>query len=259
MGAVFAREAGQGKAVVLLHGLFGSGGNLGALSRALREHYRVFSLDLPGHGASAVPNAFDLPGMAASVAGWMDEQGIEAACFIGHSLGGKVAMEVALATPARVAALVVVDIAPVDYPPGHDDVFAGLFAVDAAQCTSRAQAQSLLAKHVGDPGVVQFLLSDLRRDAGGVFRWRLALQALYAAYPALSRAPAGGRSYTGPVLYIKGGDSGYLKESQRPAIAALFPGAQVRVLPGTGHWLHVEKPDVFNGIVQRFLAARYPV
>ncbi|NND67412.1 MAG: alpha/beta fold hydrolase [Halioglobus sp.] len=253
MGKVFAREAGVGQPVVLLHGLFGSGGNLGALSRALREHYRVFSVDLPGHGASAVPSPFDLAGMAASVIRWMDEQDIDKASFVGHSLGGKVAMEVALTAPGRVAALVVADIAPVDYPPGHDGVFAGLFAVDAADCTDRAQAQALLAEHVDDPSVVQFLLSDLRRDNQGILRWRLALQAIHMAYPQLSRAPAGGRSYTGPVLFIKGGNSSYLQESQRPAIEALFPAAQVRVLPDTGHWLHVEKPDAFNGVVQRFL------
>lgn len=256
MSEVFAKAAGEGRPVVLLHGLFGAGGNLGALSRALREQFRVYSLDLPGHGGSAVPTPFNLPGMAASLTGWMDEQGIDAAGFVGHSLGGKVAMEVALSAPGRVAALVVADIAPVHYPPGHDDVFAALFAVDAAQCRQREEAQLLLAQHVSDPGVVQFLLSDLRRDAAGVLRWRLALQALHAAYPELARAPAGGRSYAGPVLFIKGGESNYLKDSQRPVIEALFPAAQVRVLPGTGHWLHVEKPEVFNGIVQRFLAAQ---
>ena len=256
MVAIAAREAGEGEPVVLLHGLFGSGGNLGALARALRDHYRVFSVDLPGHGASGVPASFDLPGMASSVAAWLDEQGLETARFVGHSLGGKVAMELALAAPARVAALVVADIAPVAYPAGHDDVFAGLFAVAAAGCTRREDAQALLEEHVAEPGVVQFLLSDLRRDEGGQLRWRLALNALHAAYPALARAPAAGRSYPGPVLFIKGGDSRYLSESQRPVIEALFPAAKVRVVPGTGHWLHVEKPEVFNGIVRRFLDAQ---
>ena len=192
MVAIAAREAGEGEPVVLLHGLFGSGGNLGALARALRDHYRVFSVDLPGHGASGVPASFDLPGMASSVAAWVD-----------------------------------------------DDVFAGLFAVAAAGCTRREDAQALLEEHVAEPGVVQFLLSDLRRDEGGQLRWRLALNALHAAYPALARAPAAGRSYPGPVLFIKGGDSRYLSESQRPVIEALFPAAKVRVVPGTGHWLHV--------------------
>ncbi len=253
MAGVSAREAGAGEPVVLLHGLFGSGGNLGALARALRDAYRVCSLDLPGHGDSAVPAPFDLPGMAAAIIGWLDEQGIDSASFVGHSLGGKVAMELALAAPARVRALVVADIAPVDYPPGHDAVFAGLFAVAKAQCTTRQDAQAVLARHVAEPSVVQFLLSDLRRDDAGVLRWRFALDALHAAYRDLSRAPAGGRSYPGPVLFVKGGDSEYLRESQRPTIEELFPAATVRVVPDTGHWLHVEKPDVFNGIVRRFL------
>ncbi len=256
MGGVFAREAGEGEPVVLLHGLFGSGGNLGALSRALRDHYRVFSVDLPGHGASPVPEPFDLAGMAASLTAWLDEQGIETARFVGHSLGGKVAMELALSAPDRASALVIADIAPVDYPPGHDGVFAGLFAVAEAGCTSREQAHALLSEHVAEPGVVEFLLSDLRRDEAGVLRWRLALNDLHAAYPDLARAPAGGRSYPGPVLFIKGGDSNYLRESQRPVIEALFPAASVRVIPDTGHWLHVEKPDVFNSIVRRFLDAQ---
>jgi esterase len=153
-----------------------------------------------------------------------------------------------------VESLVVADIAPVEYPAHHDDVFAALAAVVCGQCGSREDAARLMASHLAEDSVIQFLLANLQRDQGGSFGWRFDLAGIKAAYPALRAAPEAGQSYAGPVLFIKGGKSDYIQKQYRPAINSFFPTATVKVMPDCGHWLHAEKPQLFNGIVGRFLA-----
>jgi len=247
------RATGAGPPAILLHGLFGSGANLGALARSLQDAYRVFSPDLPNHGRSAWLHEPDLPGMAAALRGWMDAEGLARVHLVGHSLGGKVAMQCALDEPARVAALVVADIAPVAYAARHDEVFAALAAVADGHCEDRAAAAGLMASYLGDEQVIGFLLASLQRTARGFMDWRFDLRGIRSAYPALLAAPGAGSSYPGPTLFIKGGESDYILEDHRSAIAALFPAATVKVVAGCGHWLHAEKPELFSSIVRRFL------
>ena len=163
-------------------------------------------------------------------------------------------MQLALHNPGKVESLVVADIAPVRYPALHDSVFAALAAVVDGQCNSREEAAQLMAAHIADNAVIQFLLASLRRDTRGQFTWRFDLPGIKAAYPALRAAPEKDPPYTGPVLFIKGGDSDYIKEQHRSAISTFFPGATMKVMPDCGHWLHVQKPQLFNRIVGRFLA-----
>ncbi|MCB1705894.1 MAG: alpha/beta fold hydrolase [Halioglobus sp.] len=252
---LYVRRAGEGEAVILLHGLFGAGANLGGVARALQAQYTVYSVDLPGHGRSAWLARPSLPAMAASVLGWMDDQGIAQAHFLGHSLGGKVAMELALQRPQRVLSLAVADIAPVVYAGRHSAVFAALDAVAATPCHSREEAAARMAALLEEDGVIQFLLSSLERDQQGGYRWRFDLAGLRDGYAALLDAPASGRCYQGPVLFIKGGASDYIQDQYWPAILALFPAATAKVMPGCGHWLHAEKPALFASIVSRFLAS----
>jgi esterase len=251
---VYAKRAGEGPGVVLLHGLFGSGANQGALSRSLRNAFTVFSLDLPAHGRSDRLVNLDLCRMADSLNRWMEEEGLSHAHVVGHSLGGKVAMQLALQFPEKVESLVVADIAPVQYAAHHDEVFAALAAVADGQCGSREEAVQLMARHIEEDAVIQFLLASLQRDSRGNFAWRFDLEGIKAAYPALRAAPESGRSYAGPVLFIRGGDSDYVQEQHKSAITSFFPTATVKVMPDCGHWLHAEKPQLFNGLVGRFLA-----
>jgi esterase len=236
--------------------LFGSGNNLGALARSLQDRYAVHSLDLPNHGRSDWADCADLPAMAEAVGDWMHHHGVPRAGFVGHSLGGKVAMQLALKYPERVSALVVADIAPVEYPAHHDQVFAALEAVDAAACESREAAAALMAAHLEEKDVIQFLLTSLQRDSDGTFRWRFNLRGLQENYSALRSAPTAASVYRGPVLFIKGGESSYITSAHRGRILSLFPAAEVRIMPGCGHWLHAQHPVLFNGIVGRFLDAQ---
>ncbi len=248
---------GEGKPVILLHGLFGSGGNLGALARALSADYAVYSLDLPNHGRSDWMTGADLAGLASALRGWMAQQKISRAAIAGHSLGGKVAMELALAQPDAVASLLVADIAPVTYPPHHDAVFAALEAVVEGGCRSRSEAGEVMASYLQEEGVIQFLLMSLKRDESGRYSWRFNLQGIREDYTAVRAAPDPGEAYTGPVMFVKGGDSDYILPQHREAVLSLFPAAQMKVMPGCGHWLHAEQPELFNGIVKRFLSSSY--
>ena len=250
-------RSGAGPPVVLLHGLFGAGGNLGALARALQDRFEVCSVDLPNHGRSEWSPQTDLAGMALHLLEWMDDEALNAAAIVGHSLGGKVAMQLALEQPARVSALVVADIAPVAYPPQHDAVFAALQAVASAQCRSRKDAAELMHEYLEEPEVIQFLLTSLQRDAEGIYRWRFNLDGLRTGYHALRSAPVFGQAYDGPTLFIKGGESGYIQEQHRALILDMFPLARVKVMPDCGHWLHAQQPRLFNGIVNRFLQAQF--
>lgn len=252
---IHSTAAGSGPDIILIHGLFGMGSNLGALARALQDRYRVHSVDLPNHGRSGWVVATDIPDMAGALLHWMDEQQLETVALVGHSLGGKVAMELALRNPHRVRALVVADIAPVAYGASHEAEFAALNAVNQVQCRSRAQAGEIMSAYVEAYMVVQFLLKNLVRGDDGCYQWRFNLAGITATYEAMRAAIAPGDPYTGPVLFIKGGDSNYLQAKHRERILDLFPGATVKVIPDCGHWLHAQQPRLFNGLVGRFVDA----
>ncbi|MFT6286358.1 MAG: esterase [Halieaceae bacterium] len=245
---------GQGSDVLLLHGLFGMGSNLGSLARALQDEYRVHTIDLPNHGRSQWLLEAGITALANAIAQWMDECGVSSAALVGHSLGGKVAMQLALSQPARVNALVVADIAPVDYPSRHNEVFAALLAVAGAGCRSRAEAGKLMASYLQDEGTIQFLLMSLRKDENGTYNWRFNLAGLEDNYAAVREAPAANGCYDQRVLFVKGADSDYILPEHEQPIRALFPQSQVRVMADCGHWLHAQQPRLFNSIVKGFLA-----
>lgn len=249
-------RSGKGPTLIILHGLFGSWENWRAQIKRLAEHYDTLAVDLRNHGGSPHEEAIDYPLMAADVVELMDRLGIEQAMLLGHSMGGKVAMQLALDHPQRVQKLIVADIAPVAYPRHHDEVFKGLFSVPLDRIRSRTEADAWLAKQIKDQGVRAFLLKNLVRSREGQFGWKMNLDALYAAYDRISAAPSGEGPYTGPVLFIKGGRSDYLKAEYAERIRALFPHASFKVIEGAGHWLHAEKPTAFNRLVENFLAAR---
>ncbi|WP_421275843.1 alpha/beta fold hydrolase [Aeromonas veronii] len=248
------KEQGQGPAVILIHGLFGSLDNLGLLARALCEQYRVISVDLRNHGASFHSSEMSYPAQAADILALMDHLELDQAAIVGHSMGGKVGMQVTKLAPARVSRLVVADMAPVAYPHSrHQNVFAGLNATLAAQPHSRSDAERILAEHIEIAGVRQFLLKSFARGEHG-WGWRFNVPALEENYANIMGWPADEHRFEGPVLFIKGGDSDYMQPQYSETTLAQFPAAKVRVIAGTGHWLHAEKPALFNKLVVDFLS-----
>jgi esterase len=249
---------GEGPAVLLLHGLFGSAANLGMVARGLADQFSVYSLDLPNHGKSPRRDVMHYPAMAADVAAFIEGMKLAPCRVLGHSMGGKVAMQLALERPDLVDRLVVADIAPVQYPPHHDAVLAGIDAVAEAVPTDRRSADAVLSEHVMEPGVRAFLLKSWQKDADGRWGWLINREAIKANYHFLgepNRPPAPGGQFTGPVLFIAGSESDYVKPEHRDTVVELFPNAEVKFIQGTGHWLHAEKPAAFNKLAARFLGA----
>lgn len=239
--------------VILLHGLFGSLENLGVVARALSDNWQVHSLDLRNHGRSPHVDSMSYPEMAEDVRSYLDQNGIARAVLIGHSMGGKTAMQLALDAPDRVARLIVADIAPVDYPAHHDAILKGLNAVDTASLNSRSEADRALRPFIEEAPVRQFLLKNLTKTDQGGFTWRLNLDAIEKCYDGILAGQESGQAYQGPMLLIKGGQSDYIQDQHRDKIARLFPNTVLRIIPGTGHWLHAEKPALFTTLCERFL------
>jgi len=247
-------ESGQGPAVVLLHGLFGSGRTLGAVQRRLAaEGFRAVSLDLRNHGSSGHDARMDYAAMAGDVAETLASLGAALgagpAAVLGHSMGGKVAMMLAMMRPELVRRLVVADIAPLAYPPHFWTYTAAMLAVPAG--ASRAEADASLVGVVPEDAVRGFLMQN--RVPGG---WRFGLAEIAAALPAIVGWDAGpGGRYGGPVLVVEGGRSDYVGEAGRAAFLAAFADVRFAVLAGAGHWLHAEDPVGFGDAVVGFLRA----
>lgn len=246
------KVAGEGAPLILLHGLFGSSENVGAIARLLSANFKVYSVDLPNHGRSSHRDGAGLEHMAHAVWQWLEEVGISNPVIVGHSLGGKVAMEIALTHPQQLAGLVIIDIAPVAYPPRHQDVFAGLNAVDPMALSSRADAEKLMAPYVQEAAVRSFLLKNLVKVDRG-FSWRMYLDDIQREYPNLINENRAGAVFHAPVLFLKGGASDYIRADHHQAITRRFPAAQFKVIANAGHWLHAEKPELTVTLIRKFL------
>lgn len=222
------------------------------LRRDLQKDFQVLSIDLPDHGRSQFSQGFSFQHYARHIAELMDELAIAQAHVVGHSLGGKIAMTLALAYPNKVSKLVLADIAPVAYPPRHQSVFAGLNAVDLTHIKDRNQAKEAMSEYIEEEGVRQFLLKSLYQGDNG-WHWRFNMAVLQRDYALLCAAIESTQRFDKPVLFIKGGLSEYLLPQHKAHIDSLFPRAQAKIIQGTGHWLHAEKPAIFNRLVRDFL------
>jgi len=253
---LFHREyGGEGngqKALTILHGLLGSLDNWHTLSRRLGEQYRVFALDQRNHGQSPYSDEMSYPAMAADLAEFLDNHHLSPTALVGHSMGGKTAMEYSLRYPSRTAALVIVDIAPRSYPPYHEYIFEALFSLDLTSFKSRTEIDQALAGKISGPATRQFVMKNLKRNEDNSFRWKIHLEALHKNIDELNREIVSETPYPGPTLFIKGVRSDYILESDQADIRRMFPKAVVKSLD-TGHWVHAESPDGFYSLVVDFL------
>ncbi len=248
------RATGSGPPLVLLHGLFGSGANWQGLVRRMEGRFRLHALDLRNHGSSPWSDAMDYPSMAEDVAAFIVRE-IGAPCVVlGHSMGGKTAMALALAHADLVSALVVADIAPVAYPQ-HDyrPIIAALQSLDTGSITDRASAEHALAARIPDDRLRGFLLTNLVREVE-VWRWRLNLVALAEHHDRLTGWPDLEAIYAGRVLFLAGARSSYVDPAGQVEARRFFPQAQFRSIEAAGHWLHIEQPGAFVEQVSVFLA-----
>ncbi|MBX6375394.1 MAG: alpha/beta fold hydrolase [Acetobacteraceae bacterium] len=250
-------EMGEGPPVALLHGLFGAAQNFGRVQRALAASgHRVLALDMRNHGASPHAAGMDYPTMAADVAETLEAAGALPAAVLGHSMGGKAAMALALTRPEAVARLIVADVSPVRYPPRLRGYVAAMRAVPLRSDLTRREADAALASAVPDAVVRGFLLQNLRFETDPP-HWRLGLAEIAAAMPEIEGFDGmpEGAHYDGPVLVLAGEHSDYVLPEYHARFRALFPAVEFATVPKAGHWLHSENPAGFLALVERFLAA----
>jgi pimeloyl-ACP methyl ester carboxylesterase len=267
------RQVGDaGPRVVFVHGLFGQGKNWTTIARGLSDRHRVTLLDLPNHGHSPWTDRVDYLDMAELVATELEHLG-EPVTLVGHSMGGKVAMQLALRRPELLRALVVVDVAPVSYPPtgGRTDdpdeeaspfaaYIEAMRAMDLDAVQTRDDADAALRTAVPSRMVRSFLLQSLVREGPGTdggWRWRLNLELLERDLGELRGFPdpPPGASFDGPVLWIAGANSAYVLPGDRPHMDALFPSTRLVRVKNAGHWVHSEQPEIFLETLRRFLDA----
>jgi pimeloyl-ACP methyl ester carboxylesterase len=260
--ALNARDlGGAGHApLVLLHGLLGSSRNWQTAGASLAEvagGRHVHALDLRNHGKSPWSDTMTYEAMVADVLAWLDARGLGAADFMGHSMGGKVAMALACRHPGRVRRLVVVDIAPRDYlSHGHRAEFAAMNELRLETLQSRGEAEMKMEGRVPDWGMRKFLTTNLERGEDGAWRWAVNLPVLTAALPEVERNPlSAGERHPGPTLFVRGGRSRYVREEDLAGIAAFFPSARVETITAAGHNPHMETRAEFCATVGTFLAA----
>jgi pimeloyl-ACP methyl ester carboxylesterase len=248
-----AIQAGEGPPVVLMHGLFGSARNFGFVQRALTPRFRVIAMDLRNHGNS--PHAPDMryATMAGDVRETLEALGVGPSAVIGHSMGGKTAMALALLYPEAIARVMVCDIAPVVYQHGNTDVARAMEAIPLSPGLTRKEADAALVSVQPKPDVRAFLLQNLR--FGPEPAWRIGLAEIAGAVPDLEGWEAQAARYDGPSLFVTGADSDYVLPEHRPGIRALFPSARFVAVKNAGHWLHADNPAGFLSVAEGFLAA----
>lgn len=238
--------------LVLLHGLFGSSENWVSRAKAMAAERLVISIDLRNHGASPHHDNMNYAAMTSDLSETLNASGHAEVLLLGHSMGGKVAMQFACQFPERVKKLIVVDIAPRPYASTHQQILDAMSRIDLSQLTRRSDADSTLAAAEPDPATRSFLLKNLSRSGQG-YQWQLNLPALNTHYGKLLEAPTLQQPYGGETLFIKGKNSDYLQNKDSQLVHQWFPRASLKVIDGAGHWPHASKPAVFDHIVSRFL------
>ena len=245
-------RSGSGPPMIILHGLFGSSTNWKSIAQCLTKSYTVDRVDLRNHGASPWHDTMNYLAMADDVKQFIEQHQLEHPIVLGHSMGGKVAMVLAVRYPALVKSLIVVDIAPVTTDTRHASVVRALGNLNLLAVRGRRDAEVVLSYDVPDAGLRQFLLQNLiRRETG--YAWRINLRALADNMTMLADFPVLTGCYSGPTLFVRGGDSNYVEIKHEPVIQQMFPTSVIRTIAGAGHWLHAQKPREFLHELERFL------
>jgi esterase len=259
---LFFREAGQGTPLIILHGLFGSSDNWYSLSKVFAAKYRVFTIDQRNHGQSPHSDEHDYKLLTEDLEEFIDEHKLEKPIILGHSMGGKTAMNFAIKDPSKTGKLIVVDIMPKPYPLHHDHILLGMKSLNLTNLKSRSEAEDILSKQIPNVDERQFIMKNLARapsrsatgqgDEQPHFEWKINLASLDANIGKMGEGLQYEGQYTGPTLFIRGAKSGYYKPGDEATVSKYFPTAKWLVLD-TGHWVQAEKPQEFADVVLSWL------
>lgn len=250
---LFSKILGEGKPLLILHGVFGSGDNWGTLGRKWSETYEVHLLDARNHGHSQHSDEFNYEAMADDLLEYMGDKNLAKAHILGHSMGGKVAMLFAVYHPEKVEKLIVADIAPKAYKPHHQEILAALQGLDLPNLQTRAEAEDAFA--ITEPGTRQFLLKSLFWKEKGKLAWRFNLPIIAEKISEVGEALPPPAIFYGQTLFVRGAKSRYILDADLENIEAHFPEMQLKTIQDAGHWLHAEKPTAFFETVNEFLSS----
>jgi esterase len=249
---LYYRQAGQGKPLIILHGLFGSSDNWMTLTKTYSQHYSVYLLDQRNHGRSPWNEEWNYQAMAEDLHEFIQTHQLWQPALIGHSMGGKTAMFYAQQYE-NLSALVVVDIAPRQYHMEYDDYLTGMMAMPLADLNNRKDAEDFLSHHVSDPDVLQFLLKNLYRNEKGQFAWRHNLEIIARHIQNVGQALPADKPVRKPALFIRGEKSNYVRDKDWPETQQLFPLATLETIADASHWVQAEKPAEFLQLSLSFL------
>jgi esterase len=246
------QSLGQGQPLILLHGLFGSADNWGSIAKHFADTHQVICVDMRNHGRSPHHDSQNYSDMAEDLIELCDALNLDNIDLLGHSLGGKVAMQFATQYPERMDKLIVVDIAIRAYADAQTHLIEAMMAVDLTTMPNRSAVDQALTSTIPNTRVRQFLLMNLVK-IDGLLQWRINLPALKANYPLIRQAICESAHYDKPCLFIRGERSDYIGDDDLTHIKTHFSQAQFASLP-TGHWVHAEQPQAFIELVAQFLS-----
>jgi len=246
------RKVGTGPPLVILHGLFGSADNWFSIARELDKEFTMYLVDQRNHGDSPHDDEWNYEVMVEDVRELLDVEGLVKVHLMGHSMGGKTVMNFALKYPERVEKLIVADIAPRYYPVHHESILEGLNSLDLKTISSRKEADDALANYISEPGIRQFLLKSLGRDADG-FAWKINLPVITKNIENVGEALPEGESFEGLTLFLAGANSNYVQQKDLPEILEFFPNYELEFVQNAGHWLHAEQPHAVVEEIRKFL------
>ena len=237
--------------IILLHGLFGSKSNLKGIALRLENKFETHCIDLPNHADGEKINSFDHKKMASSLISKLEK--LDSPFHIlGHSLGGKIAIQIAHDRPELISKLIVADIAPKIYPRHHDHILKGLNEIPIKTIRDRSEADNYLKSHIENKVLRQFLLKSLKKEKDG-FKWNFNLEVITNKYDEIADTPQINTLINQNTLFIRGELSNYIQEKDYALIRSKFYRYTIETIKGTGHWLHAEKPEIFSELVENFL------
>lgn len=239
--------------LLVLHGLFGMLDNWATFGRLFSEWMPCHLLDLRNHGKSFHSSEMTLQDMAEDILKYINHYQIEKINILGHSLGGKVAMQFAISYPERVNKMIVVDISPKAYPPHHQRVFEALESIDFAQVSTRKEVEEQLGEKIAENSVIQFLLKNLHWEENDKLNWRFNLKILAEKYADFVSNAVKFAKFEGETLFVAGERSQYILPQDELLISQQFPNYQLVKIPNAGHWVQVENPKMFNEKIKEFL------
>ena len=247
------QHAGSGHPLIILHGLFGMLDNWISLSRKLAENFSVYTVDQRNHGRSRRHEVFNYHAMVDDLLEFMETHEIESTYLLGHSMGGKTAMQFSFDYPEKIDKLIVADISPEEYDHRHDKLIDAMMSVDLSKYASRSDVDKDLKNKIASSRIRQFLLKNLYWKDRSSLGWKANLEVIQENLHEIFRALDSEQPFDKPTLFIRGAESNYITDVHVSRIKELFPDSEIETIDDASHWLHAEKPEEFLKITETFL------